>query len=107
MTSTIKSELSDITSAITANVKPDAIYLFGSYAYGTPHKDSDIDIYVVVPDSIDDTNELAAKIHFDLFKKKVRPVDLLLSRRSVFEKKRNSYFFESKIAKQGVKLYGK
>ena len=26
------------------------IILFGSYAYGTPHKDSDIDLYVVTND---------------------------------------------------------
>ena len=29
--------------------QPDKIILFGSYAYGTPHDDSDVDILVVVP----------------------------------------------------------
>jgi predicted nucleotidyltransferase len=28
---------------------PDQIILFGSYAYGTPHADSDVDILVVMP----------------------------------------------------------
>ncbi|HVS38078.1 MAG TPA: nucleotidyltransferase domain-containing protein [Gemmataceae bacterium] len=28
---------------------PDKIILFGSYAYGTPHADSDVDILVVMP----------------------------------------------------------
>ena len=28
---------------------PDTIILFGSYAYGTPHADSDVDILVVMP----------------------------------------------------------
>lgn len=28
---------------------PDKIILFGSFAYGTPHKDSDVDILVVMP----------------------------------------------------------
>lgn len=28
---------------------PDQIVLFGSYAYGTPHADSDVDILVVMP----------------------------------------------------------
>src|SRR4051794_8193677 len=28
---------------------PDKIILFGSYAYGTPNKDSDVDILVVMP----------------------------------------------------------
>src|SRR5437764_7893812 len=29
--------------------QPDKIILFGSYAYGTPHEDSDVDILVVMP----------------------------------------------------------
>src|SRR5438874_10848299 len=28
---------------------PDRLILFGSYAYGTPHADSDVDIFVVMP----------------------------------------------------------
>jgi len=28
---------------------PDTIILFGSYAYGTPHEDSDVDILVIMP----------------------------------------------------------
>lgn len=31
-------------------LNPDKIILFGSYAYGTPHEDSDIDLYVVTSD---------------------------------------------------------
>ncbi|MDR0619236.1 MAG: nucleotidyltransferase domain-containing protein [Bacteroidales bacterium] len=62
-TDDIKQELKDITSAVIKNVEPEAIYLFGSYAYGTPRNDSDIDIYVVVPNNVADTSELNAKIH--------------------------------------------
>lgn len=29
--------------------QPDKIILFGSYAYGTPHADSDVDILVIMP----------------------------------------------------------
>lgn len=28
---------------------PEKIILFGSYAYGTPHADSDVDILVIMP----------------------------------------------------------
>src|SRR5437879_6319377 len=28
---------------------PEKIILFGSYAYGTPHEDSDVDILVIMP----------------------------------------------------------
>jgi predicted nucleotidyltransferase len=35
---------------------PEKIILFGSYAYGKPHKDSDVDILVVMP-AYDATNQ--------------------------------------------------
>jgi predicted nucleotidyltransferase len=35
--------------AIAEEFQPDKIILFGSYAYGTPHEDSDVDILVVMP----------------------------------------------------------
>ena len=31
-------------------LNPDKIILFGSYAYGTPNEDSDIDLYIVTND---------------------------------------------------------
>src|SRR5260370_13748779 len=35
--------------AIAEEFHPDRIILFGSYAYGTPHEDSDVDLLVVMP----------------------------------------------------------
>jgi hypothetical protein len=35
--------------AIADEFRPDKIILFGSYAYGTPHADSDVDLLVVMP----------------------------------------------------------
>jgi predicted nucleotidyltransferase len=35
--------------AVAEQFHPDKIILFGSYAYGTPHDDSDVDILVVMP----------------------------------------------------------
>ena len=34
---------------VAEHFQPDKIILFGSYAYGTPHADSDVDILVVMP----------------------------------------------------------
>jgi predicted nucleotidyltransferase len=34
---------------VVKHFDPDKIILFGSYAYGTPHEDSDVDILVVMP----------------------------------------------------------
>jgi predicted nucleotidyltransferase len=35
--------------AIAEEFHPDKIILFGSYAYGKPHEDSDVDLLVVMP----------------------------------------------------------
>ena len=40
--------LQEIVRRIVDAVDPARIILFGSYAYGTPHKDSDIDILVIM-----------------------------------------------------------
>jgi len=40
--------LLEIVRRIVEAVDPARVILFGSYAYGTPHKDSDIDILVIM-----------------------------------------------------------
>lgn len=49
---------------VAERFSPDKIILFGSYAYGTPHADSDVDILVVMPAR----NQLdqAFKIHWTI-----------------------------------------
>lgn len=102
----ISNDLALITEAVTAAVNPIAIYLFGSYAYGTPHADSDIDIYAVVPDNVQDTLELNSKIRYSLFHKQRKPLDLLIGKRAYFEKRKQSPTLENIIANQGIKIYG-
>jgi uncharacterized protein len=43
--------LTEIVKRLREALSPVAIYLFGSYAYGTPHAHSDIDVLVVVENS--------------------------------------------------------
>lgn len=40
--------LHEVVHRIVQAVDPDKIILFGSYAYGQPHKDSDLDILVIM-----------------------------------------------------------
>ena len=104
----IQSQLDFITTAIKANTNPLSIYLFGSYVNGTPNADSDLDVYVVVPDSEDNLTELHAKIRIDLAKirKKSMPLDLLIGKKSSFENRKNRLTLEKIIANEGIKIYG-
>jgi predicted nucleotidyltransferase len=49
---------------VAERFKPDKIILFGSYAYGTPHEDSDVDILVVMPahNQIDQSVKISLEI---------------------------------------------
>jgi predicted nucleotidyltransferase len=53
---------------------PEKIILFGSYAHGTPHADSDVDILVVMPTR----NELDQSVRICLAVDYNFPVDLLV-----------------------------
>jgi uncharacterized protein len=49
---------------VAAKFHPDKVILFGSYAYGTPHDDSDVDILVVM--SARSPLRMAARIENDI-----------------------------------------
>lgn len=46
---TAQTEIQAYCDAIAREFKPEKILLFGSYAYGTPTEDSDVDLMVVMP----------------------------------------------------------
>ena len=102
----IQNELDIIKESVLKTVPAEAIYLFGSYAYGTPSEDSDLDIYVVVPDNADDLSELQAGIRKNTRHKRKLPMDLLLGRSSVFNRRKNGPTLEKVIAQKGMMIYG-
>ena len=87
---------------------PDKIILFGSYAYGTPNEDSDIDLFLVKDNLTDeelDTYELKAIMNTrDLISKHHIGFDIL-SATSEFLKTREDYFYKVDILQNGRVLY--
>jgi predicted nucleotidyltransferase len=59
---------------IAERFQPDRIILFGSHAYGTPHKDSDVDLLVIMPAH----NQLAQALKIRLALPAPFPMDLLV-----------------------------
>ena len=59
---------------VADHFQPEKIILFGSYAYGTPHADSDVDILVVMPAR----NELDQCVRIDLACESCFALDLLV-----------------------------
>ena len=106
MQTTIQEQLETIIQAIISNTKIEDLFLFGSWASGEPKPNSDLDIYLVIPDSDIDIYDLNAEIRFALYKKLTLPLDLVISKKSVFERRSKALTLESTIAKQGVRIYG-
>ena len=102
----IQNDLVVVQESILKHVQAEAIYLFGSYAYGTPNEGSDLDIYVVVPDDIEDLSELYGNILCLLWKKKTVSLDLQIGRSSVFNRRKNGPTLEKVIFQKGKMLYG-
>lgn len=57
-----RAAIRDVVERVVREFDPDRVYLFGSYAYGKPHRDSDIDLLVVMPTT--NTIDQGARIHY-------------------------------------------
>ena len=101
---------------IVQRLKPldlDQVILFGSYAYGNPDKDSDIDLYVVtkdkfIPQSFKENMDIKLKISRairDL--QKIIPIDTITHTKAMNEKFiQMGSMFSKEIMTKGVKIYG-
>src|SRR5438093_7128122 len=90
--------------AIAEEFHPDKIILFGSYAYGTPHEDSDVDLLVVMPTR--NQHDQAVRIRWRLAAP--FPVDLIV--RTPKEMKwrlEEAESFTTEIVSRGKVLYEK
>ena len=92
-----------LSERIAQEFQPERIILFGSYAYGTPNDDSDIDILVVLPfkgksmrKALEIISKINPKIPVDLLVRTPEQVENRISNndwlmREVFEKGRMLY----------------
>ena len=82
------------------------IILFGSYAYGTPRKDSDYDFFVVLQDDTEKPILVLQKIYRSLAKRPMKPpIDILANYKSRFEWRSTQPTIERRIADDGLILY--
>lgn len=65
---------------------PDAIYLYGSHAYGAPHADSDIDLLVVLPDGVESLRRRAVE-GYGALRGLSMPAELKVVNRSGFHRR--------------------
>ncbi len=97
----------EIVRRLADEFDPEAIYVFGSYAWGTPTRDSDLDILVIVSESQQTSLERGLRAQRSLQGVLV-PVDVLVKTRSEFERYRPVYAsLEEQVYEKGKLVYGR
>ncbi|WP_350342993.1 nucleotidyltransferase domain-containing protein [Proteinivorax tanatarense] len=103
----VKDELDMLIDIIIGIVPVEQIFLFGSYVTGIPHADSDLDIFVVIKEDADIREIDAMKlINKAIRDKKTMPVDVIVSKKNIFNKRKYIPSIERQIAQEGMVVYG-
>ncbi|RKD27944.1 Nucleotidyltransferase domain-containing protein [Caminicella sporogenes DSM 14501] len=102
-------EINKIINQIKEVVLTSKIYLFGSFAYGTPNDESDLDLCIVINER-DVRNvrkrDLIKAIRKSISKVASMPVDILVYYKDEFDERAAlESTLEYKIAHEGVSLY--
>ena len=105
MTESVKNELSDICRIIDTTVDTEKIYLFGSYAYGTPTDDSDYDLCVIIPENSMRPVDAVKAIRRALLPLQTMSLDILVYRADTFFRRAQGVTMERKIKRDGIPLY--
>jgi uncharacterized protein len=94
-----------IIDVIIQKFDPEKVILFGSYAWGKPEKDSDVDLLIVKDDPKKNTREMAVDLERILSQRDI-PLDLLVYKPNQMEDriKINDPFIV-KIYRDGKVLY--
>jgi len=100
----IKEVINAYVDCISSDKDVVQIYLFGSCAYGEPQERSDIDLMVIIDDTLHTIKKSTA------LRKKLRgnrsvPMDMLVNRISDFEKSQSYPSIQKRIKEQGILLY--
>ena len=90
---------------IVSELKPEKIILFGSYAYGNPTPDSDVDLLVIMKTRAREIDRYVAVSN--LLYPRQFPVDILVKtpKEMEIEARKKGNFFMREILKKGKVLY--
>ncbi|MBI5786977.1 MAG: nucleotidyltransferase domain-containing protein [Candidatus Niyogibacteria bacterium] len=99
----IYAKINEVAQTIGENFQPEKIILFGSYAWGTPGPDSDVDLFIVK--KTDNTREMARQISRLIFPRPF-PLDVIVYRPEQIEEAEKKDFFIRDIVGKGRLLYG-
>jgi predicted nucleotidyltransferase len=95
-----------LSEAVAREFRPDKIVLFGSYAYGQPRPDSDVDLLVVMPFAGSPFRQASLVLGHIIQAVGVLPLDILVrTAEQVQERLNMGDDFMREIAERGQLLY--
>lgn len=96
-------KIEEVAQRIAAEFNPDKIILFGSWAWGKPGPDSDVDLFIIK--ETEDSRKFAMEIDGFVFPRPF-PLDIIVYRPGqVARREEEGDFFISEILKKGRVLY--
>jgi predicted nucleotidyltransferase len=102
----IPGSLTEVVQRLVAELNPEKIILFGSHAWGSPSRHSDVDLLVIVPHSADRPAQRATSAYRCL-RDVPFPLDVLVKTRAEVEQARRvRTSLVSEIFRNGQVLYG-
>lgn len=100
-------KIQEVADKIVRDFQPEKIILFGSWAWGTPNEDSDVDLFIV-KESVENRLDRQRKLRRLLFDGDFPPLDLLVYNPSEVEKRMAiEDIFLNKIFNEGKVIYAK
>ena len=107
MDKAVQAELDKLRELIINAIPVEQIFLFGSYAYGTPHKYSDLDLYVVLKDDVQMRDlDAGLQISMAIARKKSMPVDIIAKKKKDFVDRLEDITLERIVSRDGIRIYG-
>lgn len=98
--------LNIIAERIGKEMHPEKIFLFGSHAWGTPEESSDLDLFVVVPDS-DQPGYRRARQAYRCLRGISVPIEIIVQTRDEVERGiKVATSLARKVLEQGRVIYG-
>ena len=101
----VSETLPEVVERIAQELHPEKIVLFGSYAYGTPTPDSDVDLLVVLDKSVSSKERYLSVCR--LLRPRPFPVDIIVKTpQQIAQALENKDYFIQEIITKGRMLYG-
>ncbi len=107
MATKVNKQLEVLKNTLTKKFGAKQIILFGSYAYGKPDNESDIDLCVITDLKKRRKIEVIREIRRELIDLISNPLDILVYNEEEFNERAGlKSTFEYMIAKDGIRLHG-